>query len=68
MFKLQHLTEKYEKLRVIDIKTNRGKAGLIASHGEILVTIDADAYLDKEALNYLVYHLLPLKTGNKLEP
>lgn len=69
--RLQYLVQKYEKLRVIDLKTNRGKAnalylGLIASKGEILVTIDADAYLDKNALNHLVVHFVTPNFGERV--
>lgn len=69
--KLIGLSEKYEKLRVIDLKQNAGKAnalylGLIASKGEILVTIDADALLDKDALRYLVPHFTLPKVGERV--
>lgn len=60
---LKELAEKYERLRVIDLKENKGKAnalhlGLLSSKGEYLMCIDADAYLDKEALNYMIPHFL----------
>jgi biofilm PGA synthesis N-glycosyltransferase PgaC len=66
---LKELTNTYDKLRVIDLKENCGKAnalhlGLLASKGEYLMCIDADAYLDKEALNYMIPHFL--KNGERV--
>jgi len=60
---LKELASQYNKLRVIDLKQNCGKAnalhlGLLSSRGEYLMCIDADAYLDKEALNYMIPHFL----------
>ena len=58
---LKDLAIKYDRVRVIDLKENCGKAnalylGLIAARGEILVGVDADSYLDKNALRYLVLY------------
>ena len=58
---LRNIVQMYDKVRVIDLQPNCGKAnalylGLIASKGEILVCVDADSYLDKNAFqkgNYL---------------
>ena len=63
---LSKLCMKIKKLRVIDLKENSGKAnalqlGLLASKGEILVGVDADAYLDKDALRYFVPHFTTKK-------
>jgi len=60
---LKELANTYDRLRVIDLKENKGKAnalhlGLLASKGEYLMCIDADAYLDKEALNYMIPHFI----------
>lgn len=57
------LVEMYENVRVINLKRNRGKAnalkiGLMASLGEILVTLDSDAVLEHDALHYLVSHFI----------
>jgi biofilm PGA synthesis N-glycosyltransferase PgaC len=68
---LDNLSQKYEKLRVIQLKTNAGKAnalylGLIASKGEFLVGVDADAYLDTEALNYMIPHFITPHYGERV--
>ena len=60
---MKALCKKYSCVRVVDLKKNCGKAnalylGLIASKGEILVGVDADSYLDKDALRYLVSHFV----------
>lgn len=60
---LKELANTYGRLRVIDLKQNCGKAnalhlGLLASKGEFLMCIDADAFLDKEALNYIIPHFI----------
>ncbi|WP_462410139.1 poly-beta-1,6-N-acetyl-D-glucosamine synthase [Neobacillus sp. Marseille-QA0830] len=58
-------------LRVIDLKENSGKAnalhlGLLASKGEILVCVDADSYLDRDALRYFVPHFTTKKNGERV--
>ena len=68
---LKDLASKYRKVRVIDLKENCGKAnalylGLIASRGEILVGVDADSYLDKDALRYLVSHFVNKRNGERV--
>lgn len=68
---LYELAGKYENLRFIDCKENCGKAnaldiGLIAAKSEILVTIDADAYLEPDALNYMVSHFTNKHNGERV--
>ena len=68
---LEELSRSYEKLRVIQLKTNAGKAnalylGLIASKGEFLVGIDADSYLDPDALNYMIPHFVTPNYGERV--
>ena len=68
---LKDLALKYDRVRVIDLKENCGKAnalylGLIASKGEILVGVDADSYLDKNALRYLVSHFVNKHNGERV--
>jgi len=51
------------RVRVVNLPVQRGKAhalnaGLVASRGEILVTVDADAVLAKDALRFLVWHFV----------
>lgn len=68
---LDTLAKKYEKLRVIQLKTNAGKAnalylGLLASKGEFLVGLDADAYLDPHALRYMIPHFITPNYGERV--
>lgn len=68
---LKDLAVKYDRVRVIDLKENCGKAnalylGLIAAKGEILVGVDADSYLDKNALRYLVSHFVNKHNGERV--
>ena len=58
---LSRLSPSINRLKVINILENKGKAnalyyGTIASKGEIVVTMDSDAILDKDALRYMVPH------------
>lgn len=58
---LVEAANKYDNLRVIQLEQNAGKAnalylGLIAAKGEYIVGVDADSYLDPEALNYMIPH------------
>jgi biofilm PGA synthesis N-glycosyltransferase PgaC len=60
---LAELTEEYETLRVLILEKNRGKPtalrfGTLAARGEIMVTIDADAYVEKDAVLWLVSHFV----------
>ncbi|HEX3028457.1 MAG TPA: poly-beta-1,6-N-acetyl-D-glucosamine synthase [Clostridia bacterium] len=68
---LRKLFEKYDRLRAIDLKQNSGKAnalylGLLASRGEIIVGIDADAILDKDSLRYIVPHFTLTGVGERV--
>lgn len=68
---IKNLTSKYPIVRGIDLKPNCGKAnalylGLIASRGEILVGVDADSYLDKNAIRYLVSHFVNDNNGERV--
>lgn len=60
---LNRLQEKHDCLRVVSLRSNRGKGsalnmGALVSRGEYLVSIDADAILDPRALGYFVWHFL----------
>jgi biofilm PGA synthesis N-glycosyltransferase PgaC len=60
---LDRLARKVKRLRVIHLAKNRGKAaslrmGTVASRGELLVCIDADAMLDEDAVHWIVWHFL----------
>ena len=68
---LKNLAKAYNNVRVIDLKPNCGKAnalylGTIAAKGEILVGVDADSYLDKNALRYLVSHFTNKNNGERV--
>lgn len=58
---LHQLAKKHEKLRVIMLAKNYGKAmalrsGAMASEAEFLMCIDADALLDKRAIYWMMLH------------
>ncbi|MDU4959570.1 MAG: poly-beta-1,6-N-acetyl-D-glucosamine synthase [Sporomusaceae bacterium] len=60
---LRRLAQQHPALRVIFLQENSGKptalrAGALASNGEILVTIDADALIDKDAITWMVSHFV----------
>lgn len=60
---LQELVGKIERLRVVTLTRNMGKAmalkaGAIASSSEFMMCIDADALLDKNALFWMIRHFL----------
>lgn len=59
---LEELQQEYHQLRIVRLMSNRGKAaGLTAaatvSKNEYLICIDADAILDKRAIDWMVHHL-----------
>jgi len=58
---LQELAEKHDRLRVVNLHTNQGKAmGLrtaaLLANSEILICIDGDALLAPEAIAWMVRH------------
>ncbi len=59
---LDRLAEKHERLRVVHLGTNQGKArglslgALVAQH-EFLICIDGDVILDPWAVRWMVWHL-----------
>lgn len=60
---LQECSEKSSNLRVVTLKTNRGKAmalktGLLLSHAEYLVCVDADSFLSTDALKWIMWHFV----------
>ena len=61
--KLDALAAKHERLRVIHLDRNMGKAnamrmGTLAARSDYLVCIDGDALLDEYAAHWMVAHLL----------
>lgn len=60
---LAELATRIERLRVVTLTRNYGKAmalraGALASTGEFLMCIDADALLDRDALFWMMRHFL----------
>lgn len=60
---LDQLTEEYPRLRVIHLAANQGKAmalntGAMAARSDLLVCIDGDAMLERDAAAYMVVPLL----------
>lgn len=60
---LDRLAQQYPRLRVIHLASNQGKAmalctGAMAARSDLLVCIDGDAMLDRDAAAYLVAPLL----------
>ncbi|MCP8968040.1 poly-beta-1,6-N-acetyl-D-glucosamine synthase [Ectobacillus ponti] len=60
-----------KKVRFIDMKKNSGKAnalymGFLASKGEYLVCVDADALLDRDALRYMIPHFTTANNGERV--
>jgi len=61
--KLEALTARYLRLRVVRLDRNQGKAnalrmGTLAARSEYLVCVDGDAMLDEYATHWMVSHLL----------
>lgn len=60
---LNHFATKYERLRVVHLATNQGKAmalqaGSLMTDAEILLGIDGDALLDPHAATWMVKHFI----------
>lgn len=60
---LRQLAAEEERLRVVILEKNMGKAyalrcATVFSKGEIILTIDGDAYLDKAAITWMVSHFV----------
>ncbi len=58
---VDELTKQYENVRVLHLEQNMGKASglnhaFLISQGEIIICIDADCILDKDAIYWLVWH------------
>ena len=58
---LENLTRKYKNLKVLHLTKNMGKANglnlaFAMSHGDILMTVDADSMLDENAIDWTVWH------------
>ena len=65
---LTSLTKRYDKVRVIQLKQNQGKAkalqaGALLSSNEFLVGIDADALLSFNAVAWMIKHFSSSRVG-----
>jgi len=65
---LQEMSAADPRLRVLHLEEIMGKpyalrCGILASNGEILVTLDADANLDSAAVSWLVSHFSSQRVG-----
>lgn len=72
---LNQLTARHSQwLKVVHLRPNSGKAqalnmGILFSGGQFVLTMDADSFLDKDAINWMMWHFLQLPrvgavTGN----
>lgn len=60
---LDALTKKHQWLKAIHLKPNSGKAkainaGVILSKGELILMMDADCFLEREALKAMAWHFV----------
>jgi biofilm PGA synthesis N-glycosyltransferase PgaC len=60
---LRELATEHPKVRTIIMQNNMGKpsalrCGAMACRGEIIVSIDADSYLDSDAMRWMVWHFI----------
>ncbi len=60
---IARLCKRYHRIRAVYLKENQGKAnalniGCLAAKGEFIMTIDADALLEPQALKYIAWHFL----------
>jgi len=60
---LHELSEQHGRVRAVYIRENGGKGaalntGCLVANGELLMTLDADAFLDKDALRWMAWHFV----------
>ena len=58
---LESLMDEYPSLKILHMEKNLGKANglnlaFAMSHGEIIVTLDADSMLDEHAIEWAIWH------------
>lgn len=61
--KIHELCERHERVRGVYLKQNQGKAsalnaGCVVSRGDFILSIDADALLDKNCLTWMAWHFI----------
>ena len=59
--RIHELCNRHERIRAVYLKTNQGKAaalnaGCLVAKGDLLLSIDADALLDKKSLKWMALH------------
>ena len=60
---LKEYAQKHDRVRVVYMRENQGKAyalnvGSMVARGELLLTVDADALVDKNALKWFAWHFV----------
>jgi biofilm PGA synthesis N-glycosyltransferase PgaC len=58
---IHEFCEKYEKVRGVYVKQNQGKAaalnaGCLVARGDLILSIDADALIDRNCLTWMAWH------------
>ncbi len=61
--RIHEFCRKHEKVRGVYLKENQGKAtalnaACLVSRGELILTIDADALLDRKSLKWMAWHFI----------
>ncbi len=61
--RIHEFCRQYEKVRGVYLKENQGKAtalnaACLVSRGELILTIDADALLDRKSLKWMAWHFI----------
>ncbi len=60
---LKEYAQKHDRIRVVYLKENQGKGaalsiGAMVARGEFILTVDADALVDRNALKWLAWHFM----------
>ena len=60
---VKNISQESEKVRILNLRENMGKAAglnyaMLASKGDIIVTIDADCLLREDCISWMVWHFL----------
>jgi biofilm PGA synthesis N-glycosyltransferase PgaC len=58
---IHELCKKHKKIRAVYLKENKGKAaalnaGCLAAKGELILSMDADALIDRKSLRWMAWH------------
>ncbi len=60
---LKEYVERHDRIRAVYLRENQGKAyalnvGVLVSKGELILTLDADALIDRNALKWFAWHFI----------